>query len=127
MERAVAAVARFAVEWTDQILLDLDTRPESLETEVQALRVGDLYFAAHAAELFSTLGLNLRRRWGHDDLFVLGYSNGVIGYLPDAHDITRRGYGAYTSPKCTGQFPFTVDSGLALIEGLREALQRTEG
>lgn len=127
VERAVAAVARFAVEWTDQALPDLDTRPEKLETEVQAIRVGDVYFAAHGAELFSTLGLDLRRRWPHDDLFVLGYSNGSIGYMPDDFDIARRGYGAYTSPKCTGQFPFTVESGPALIGGLIEVLRQTEG
>jgi hypothetical protein len=89
--------------------------------------VGDVYFAAHGAELFSTLGLDLRRRWPHDDLFVLGYSNGSIGYMPDDFDIARRGYGAYTSPKCTGQFPFTVESGPALIGGLIEVLRQTEG
>jgi hypothetical protein len=126
VERAVAAVARFAVEWTDHMLPDLDTRPERLETEVQAIRVGDVYFAAHAAELFSTLGLALRHRWPHNDLFVLGYSNGRIGYMPDEYDIARRGYGAYTSPRFTCQFPFTADSGPALVEGLKEALQRTD-
>lgn len=125
VERACAAVARFAVEWTGHILPELDTRPEELETEVQAIRIGDLYFAAHASELFSTLGLHLRRRWPHDNLFVLGYSNGSIGYMPDEYDIVRRGYGAYTSPKCTGQFPFTIDSGPALIEGLVQALNQT--
>src|SRR5207302_8351157 len=41
VEKAVAAVSRFAVEWTDRILPDLETRPEVLETEVQALRIGD--------------------------------------------------------------------------------------
>jgi hypothetical protein len=122
----VAAVSRFAVEWTDQILPDLDTRPEKIDTEVQALRIGDAYFAVHGSELFSTLGLRLRRAWPHDDLFILGYSNDGIGYMPDEYDIARRSYAAIGCPKFTGQFPFTGDSGLALVEGLRETLQRTE-
>ena len=126
VERTVAALSRFAVEWTDQILPDLDTRPEMLAAEVQALRVGDVYFAAHPAELFSSLGLELRRRWTHEDLFVLGYSNARIGYMPDAYDISRRSYAANTSPKFTGQFPFTADSGEVLIEALRETLQETD-
>jgi hypothetical protein len=126
VERAVAAVSRFAVEWTDQILPELDTRPERIDTEVQAFRIGDAYFAAHASELFSTLGLSLRRSWPHDDLFMLGYSNDGIGYMPDDYDIEHRNYAAISSPKFTGQFPFTADSGPALIEGLRETLQRTE-
>jgi hypothetical protein len=122
VERAVAAVARFAVEWTDNTLPDLDTRPEVLETEVQALRIGDVWIAANASELFTTLGLEVRRRWAREDLFMLSYSNGSIGYLPDAPEIERGGYAAIQSPKFTGQFPFTNDSGLAMVEGLIAAL-----
>ena len=58
---AVKAVARFGVEWTEQILNDLDTRPETLTTEVQAIRVGDVFLVADPAELFTTLALDLRR------------------------------------------------------------------
>jgi neutral ceramidase len=120
---AVAAIARFAVEWTNEVLPELETRPETLETEVQAIRLGDLWLAAHSAELFATLGLELRRRCPHDKLFVLGYSNGSLGYLPDAYEINRGGYAALQSPKFTGQFPFTPDSGPALVEGLLAALE----
>jgi neutral ceramidase len=123
---AVAAVARFAIEWTNGILPELNTRPETLDVEVQAIRVGDVYFAAHPAELFSSFGFDLRHGWRSDDLFVLGYSNGSIGYMPDEYDIERQSYAALTSPKCTGQFPFTADSGRVLVEGLEASLRRTE-
>lgn len=126
IERAVAAVARFAVEWTDEVMPDLNTRPERLETEVQAIRVGDVFFAAHPAELFTTLGLAVRRRWPNDDLFMLGYSNARIGYLPDAYDIERKTYAAATSPKFTGQFPFTAESGQVLAEALTGVLRATD-
>jgi hypothetical protein len=122
VEKVVAAVSRFAVEWTDEILPVLDTRAERVETEVQALRVGDVWFAANPSELFTTLGLDLRRRWPHKDLFALGYSNGSIGYLPDASEIERGGYAACTSPKFTGQFPFTPESGPAMVNGMLKAL-----
>lgn len=124
--KAVAAVARFAVEWTDAILPDWETRAETLTTEVQALRVGDVFFCAHEAELFTSLGLEVRRQWPHADLFMLGYSNGSIGYLPDAHDITRGSYAALQSPKFTGQFPFTTESGGAMVKGLLDALERVK-
>ncbi len=162
VEKAVAAMARFAVEWTDRILPDLDTRPEHLEIEVQALRLGDVFFSAHPSELFTQFGLDLRRRWAQlaakttaanstpkvaddspspggegrgeggrspaiphaneDDLFILGFSNGSIGYVPDPAEIARGGYAALQSPKFTGQFPFTNESGPALIAGLLAAL-----
>jgi len=40
--KAVMAMCRFNMEWTDRILADVETRPELLETEVQAIRLGDL-------------------------------------------------------------------------------------
>jgi len=125
VEKAVAAVSRFAIEWTDQILPDLETRPEILHTEIQALRIGDFYIVANTAELFTTLGLEVRRKWGNDDLFMLSYTNGSIGYLPDAYDIERRSYAAIQSPKFTAQFPFTNESGPAMVNAMLDALERS--
>ena len=121
VEKAVAALARFAVEWTDDILPILDTRAEKLEAEVQALRIGDIWIAAHPSELFTSLGLDLRRQWP-GDLFVLGYSNSSIGYLPDAKEFEHPSYATIQSPKFTGQFPFTPQSGATLVNALLEAL-----
>ena len=118
----MAAVARFAVEWTERILPDLDTRPEIIAAEVQALRIGNLRLVANPSELFSTLGLEVRRRSPHEDLFMLSYSNGSICYLPDAFEIERRGYAAIQSPKFTGQFPFIRESGNVMVEGMLAAL-----
>jgi len=127
IEKAVAAVSRFAVEWTDRILPELDTRPETLQCEVQAIRIGDVYLAANPSELFTTLGLEVRRQWPSQDLLMLSYSNGSIGYLPDAYDIERRSYAAIQSPKFTAQFPFTNDSGPAMVSGMIRCLGETTG
>ena len=126
MEKAVAAVSRFAVEWTERILPELKSRPEVIETEVQALRLGDVFIAANPAELFTSLGLEVRRQWEARDLFMLSYSNGSIGYLPDAYEIERGGYAAIQSPKFTGLFPFTADSGTSMINGMLDALRATQ-
>lgn len=125
VEKAVAAISRFAVEWTDDILPHLDSRPEYLGTEVQALRIGDVWFVSNPAELFASLGLGLRESWPHPELFMFGYSNGTIGYMPDAHDVERRTYAALQSPKFMGQFPFTSQSGAALVQGMLTALEKT--
>src|SRR5207248_1849432 len=123
VEKAVAAISRFAVAWTEEILPVLETRLETLEAEVQALRIGDVYLVANPSELFTTTGLEVRRRWANKDLFMLGYSNGSIGYLPDAYDVERRSYAAIQSAKFTGQFPFTKESGGAMIEGMLALLE----
>jgi hypothetical protein len=122
---AVKAIARFAVEWTDLMLRDLETRPETLVTEVQAIRAGDAYLVANPAELFTTLALDVRRQWPHDDLMIAGYANESIGYLPDRHDIERSTYAANQSPKFKNQFPFIPESGTAMVNGMLTALERT--
>jgi len=53
---------------------------------------------------------------------MLGYSNGAIGYLPDAFDVARKSYAANQSPKFTGQFPFTEKSGDAMLDNIKNAL-----
>ena len=120
--QAVRAVSRFAFEWSEHALADLETRRETLTTEVQALRVGDAWLAANGSELFTTLALDLRRRWPHDDLMIAGYANDSIGYVPDAHDVERRSYAAWQSPRFKDQFPFTAAAGDALVQGMLDAL-----
>jgi hypothetical protein len=44
--------------------------------------------------------------------------------MPDAFEIERGGYAAIQSPKFTAQFPFTRESGPAMIEGMLRALER---
>jgi hypothetical protein len=124
--KCVRAVCRFGVEWTDAALTDLDTRPETLTTEVQAIRAGDAWLVTNPSELFTTLALDLRRRWPHDDLMIAGYANDSIGYVPDAHDIEKRSYAANQSPKFKNLFPFTTASGPALVQGMLDALARIE-
>ena len=127
VEDAVAAVSRFAVAWTDLILSNWENAPEHLGAEVQALRVGDVYFVATPCELFTTLGLAVRAQAPDPNCFMLGYSNGSIGYLPDASDVERKSYAAIQSPKMTGQFPFTTESGAAMVHGMLDALATCSG
>jgi hypothetical protein len=122
VSKTVQAVARFGKEWTDQILPDLDTRAETLTTEAQAIHVGDAWLSANPSELFTSLALDLRRRWERDDLMIVGYANDSIGYMPDAPDVEQRSYAAYQSPKFKNQFPFVAESGTAMVNGLLEAL-----
>ena len=116
--KAVRAMARFHIEWTDRMLLDWETRPETLATEVQTLRIGDLFVTANSSELFTPFALDVRRRAEVPELMLACYANGRIGYLPDAYDIDARSYAGFQSPKYCNQFPFVADSGPAMCEAL---------
>lgn len=120
--KAVAAMSRFHIEWTDKMLLDYQTRPEVLETEVQALRFGDVGIVANSSEFFSPFAIDVRERSPMPHVMMACYSNGRIGYLPDEHDITARSYAGYQSPKYCNQFPFTPASGPAMCDAMVASL-----
>lgn len=114
--KAVEAMCRFNVEWTELMEMDLDERPESLTTEIQALRIGDFGIVTNSSEFFTTLALDVRARSPLPFLILSCYSNGRIGYMPDAYDVERKTYAAYQSPKYCNQFPFTEQSGPAMVD-----------
>lgn len=120
--KAVRAMCRFHLEWTDKMLADFGQRPEVLSTEVQGMRLGNLHIVANASECFAPFALDVRRRDGADALMVACYANGRIGYLPDTHDIAARSYAAYQSPKYCDQFPFTEDAGPIMCDAMVSAL-----
>jgi hypothetical protein len=122
--KAVRAMCRFHIEWTDRMLQDFETRPEVLETEVQAIRIGDLYCVANSSEFFSPFALEVRRRAAVPALMIACYSNGRIGYLPDEHDIRAQSYAGYQSPKYCNQFPFTAHSGPAMCDAMLDAIDQ---
>lgn len=124
--KAVHAMARFHIEWTDRMLFDLETRREILQTEVQALRIGDLTIVANSSEFFTPFALDVRQRAGVPELMLACYSNGRIGYLPDEYDIKARSYAGYQSPKYCNQFPFTADSGPAMCDAMLRTISRCQ-
>ena len=124
LTKAVRAMARFNVEWTDRLLKDWQTRALALHSEVQALRVGDLFLVANSAELFSTFALNVRQQSQVEHLMIAGYANGRIGYVPDDYNIANQTYAAYQSPKYCNQFPFTAKSGPQLSAGMVDVINK---
>jgi len=122
--KAVRAMCQFHIAWTDRMLKDFETRPETLSTEVQALRIGDAYIAANSSEFFTPFALDIRARADVPALMFACYANGRIGYLPDAHDIAAKSYAGYQSPKYCDQFPFTAESGPAMCEAMLHVIER---
>jgi hypothetical protein len=70
-----------------------------------------IFFVAQLAGLFATLSIEIRTLSEIKDLFMLGYSNANIGYLPDAFDINRGSYAVLQSSRFSGKCPFPADSG----------------
>ena len=122
--KAVRAMCRFHLEWTSRMLRDFESRPEVLETEVQAIRVGDVTFAANSSEFFTPLALDVRRRAGVPELMLACYANGRIGYLPDDTTSMPGATPDTSRPSTATSFPFTTESGPAMCAAMVRVIER---
>ncbi len=67
-------------------------RKATFETQIQAIRVGDVAIVATSFEMFFETGLTIKGRSPFPHTEVIGYSNGCSGYLPRADDHPSGGW-----------------------------------
>lgn len=77
------------LHWSEQTLAQVARGQvaSTVTTEVQVIRVGDLRLVSAPGELFVELGLAVKRSVDGQPLFLCGFGNDNIGYIP-----TRRAY-----------------------------------
>ena len=71
------------------------------EFKVQAFRIGDIAIVGMNTETFFETGLEIQSQSPFEHTFVLGYTNGLIMYLPRAEDYPEGGWkieGKYALP-----------------------------
>ncbi len=78
--------------WARGLVAAVEDGHPTCELRVQVLRVNDVVIAAMNVETFFETGLDIRARSPFADTFVLGYSNGVVSYLPRAEDHPEGGW-----------------------------------
>lgn len=92
------------LDWYDY-LLELYSQGKGFEShedlEIQVIRIGDIYIVGIPGEVFSRIGLEIKRRAkdeiGTDKVLVFALTNGNVGYIPAEEDYTiapvgKRGY-----------------------------------
>jgi hypothetical protein len=82
-ERAIQ-IARHFVAWAEGLVRAVEERRATVEMGVQALRVNDIVITGIAAEVFSATTSAIRARSPFEWTIPLGYSGGVLCYLPTA-------------------------------------------
>jgi hypothetical protein len=73
--------------WEERTLASLraGNAPTAITGEIQVMRIGpDIILAAIPGELFAEVGLKMKEQAACKHLFIVGYANGYVGYLPSA-------------------------------------------
>jgi len=90
-----------ALHWTETRLRRAREKLKSLQTgeplppipaEVQVLRWGDVALATAPGEVFTEIGLEVKRRSPLEDTLFAAYTNGSIGYVPVPEAYPEGGY-----------------------------------
>lgn len=71
---------------------DADKPPKSLTTEIQVLRIGDSYLLGLPGEILVEVGLEIKKRAGVQNLFLITLCNDVIGYVCHGEAYDEGGY-----------------------------------
>ena len=80
------------VHWARNLVAAVEHGHPMLDLHLQAIRVNDIVLTAMNVETFFETGLEVRARSPFPDTFVLGYTNGLVSYLPRAEDYPEGGW-----------------------------------
>jgi hypothetical protein len=103
--------ARAMLAWAeDHLRLAERPEPRTVPLEVQVVRIGDLALVAIGAEVFLEIGRGIASRSPAPHTLVMGYTNGLIGYLPTAAAFPYGGYEVDGAHKWFGTLMVTADA-----------------
>ncbi len=105
--------ARFAKAWF-QSASQRDASQARTMVPMAAMQLGELGMVFHPAELYSGYGLMIQRDSPLANTLVVGYTNDLVGYLPDPAAYEAGDYSAITVPKIIGLPPFAPTAGREL-------------
>lgn len=76
---------------------------EERESVIQAIRLGDIAIIGVPGELFTSLGLEIKRRSPFRHTIIAAIANDYIGYLPDMKGFEHGGYQTWAGLQCRAE------------------------
>lgn len=78
--------------------VEANPNPAPIIMAMQALRLGDNYFVTFPNEVFTEIGLAVKKQSPHPNTFIIGVAGGHQGYIPTKTEFLEQGYAANGSP-----------------------------
>ena len=100
---------------------DNDKIPDPVTSEIQVLRLGDIYILGLPGEVLIEVGLQIKKRAGLENLFIVTLSNDAIGYVCHSAAYDEGGYepGSGTN-LAKGAGELMVEQALQLLKQVKE-------
>lgn len=113
--------ARTAVKFAQRYL---NLPNGQLTTEVQGIAVDDTIFVGLPGEVFTELGLALKKDSSFKTTFIVGYANDSTGYFPTVEALTQSGYEVKVSLFGAVAIERLVGWARLLMQGLARSLRQ---
>jgi hypothetical protein len=95
--------------------------PEHITTELQVLRLGDIYILGLPGEILVEIGLEIQKRAGLENLFIVSICNDAIGYVCHSAAYDEGGYEPGSATKLAkGAGEIMIEQALDLIEAVKQ-------
>ncbi len=118
--------APFAEAWyRDSVHRDL-SQP-TLAAPLSVMQLGEVALVFHPSELYSYYGLAIRRDSPLPHTLVVGYTDDMVGYLPDPTAYTAQEYAAIVVPKILDLPPFEPTAARVLAATAIDRLRQLVG
>jgi hypothetical protein len=88
------------------------------QTQIQAIRIGDLALVGLPSEMFVEVGLEIKRRSPFARTLVVELANDSFGYIPTDKAFSEGSYETLNSLTATGTAPAMVESAVGLLAQL---------
>ena len=109
-------------EWLEsKAVLAISGQPLERQTEIQAIRVGEVAVVGLPGEIFVELGLELKSKSPFPRTLVCELANDCLGYIPTPQAFESPSYEVYTTPASPGTGPAMIAAALSLLQQLAEA------
>ncbi len=102
-------------------ILSLSQQPLAWQTEIQALRVGEVAVVGLPGEIFVELGLEIKSKSPFPRTLTCELANDCLGYIPTPQAFENPSYEVYTTPASPATGPAMVASALSLLQRLADA------
>ena len=94
--------------------------PEHISTELQVLRLGDIYILGLPGEILVEIGLEIQKQAGLEKLFIVTICNDAIGYVSHSAAYDEGGYEPGSATKLAkGAGEIMIEQALELIDQIR--------
>jgi len=104
-------------------MIDPNKPEEILATEIQVLRIGDIYMLGLPGEVLVEVGLEIKKESGIENLFIISLSNDACGYVCHSQAYDEGGYEpGFGTNLAKGAGEIIIKEALDLIKKIKTSL-----